>query len=34
MARCLLESIRTLVFPADAVDLALAAKTQIRLNSS
>ena len=34
MARRLLESIRNVVLPADAIDLALAAKIQIRLNSS
>jgi hypothetical protein len=34
LARRLLESIRNVVIPADAIDLALAAKIQIRLNSS
>jgi hypothetical protein len=34
MARRLLESIRNVVIAADAIDLALAAQIQIRLNSS
>lgn len=34
LARRLLESIRNVVIPADAMDLALAASTPIRLNSS
>jgi hypothetical protein len=34
MARRLAESIRNVLVPADAIDSALAAKIEIRLNSS